>query len=1787
MKNKIISLILTFSLLVSVLAILPTTAWAAWSNESDIESALTAEERNAAVITVKAGADGTLAAPLEIWNAAQLSDFAAKVNSGAKVGDSDLYFTQAAAKLMADIAYNEGYTFILNENFLVEVKDASGIISYMGTGKGATAGAWYQDAAGKTAGTAEGFTKPANFTPIGSTKAQAYLSTFDGNNHKISGIFCTEQGTNAAGLFGYAGTNVKDKVVIKNVSIVGACIVNEGSSGGIVGYLYNNINDPTTTSSKCDHSDNVCDRGFTTALSATTEQKSHSDILTYTLTSCNNVKSIVASSGSNVGGILGEAGFTYHYAQNCYYRNSTYNSSNSLVNKCSNSATVIGNSAVGGIAGNAGIAVLDGAVNRGTVYGKGDYVAGIAGKSNNCTLNDLTNHGNVTSSGSYVAGITGQSFRSPYNALNTGKISGKNYVAGIMSEMRQAGAGYGVENCANLGDIIASGSYAAGMVATFYKTVNTNKVKNVYNFASVTAATSGTAAVFAIIPADSTATSFTFTVDKAYSVGGVAFLDASGKNLLATTTENYSTEITAEQVKNGELSSMLSGFIQNPSFPYPIPPKTVVFNDLAGAGTDADPYRIYTSSDLYEFASRVNNGYVDELGNAINSKEISAILMNDINVNEGYTFGYIPENGLVSVEKNGITAYVGTGINGSAIATWYKDTNKTSGIPEGFEKPAEWTPIGTDVASYFSGNFDGQGYSVKGIFVASNSANVGFFGYVGGLGDDCKIDIKNLSIINSAIIGASNVGGLIGSVNSNVGDTSIEANSAILCNHTTNPNCRRGFDLKCNITNCHNEGTVVTGVSGNVGGLVGFGGGRYHHYITNSNSTATKVNSYGAIDSVANCSNSGTVANGTGDYTGGVIGNAARVKNLKYLTNTANVYSNGRYVAGITSNKPWGNTASNLINTGDITGKDYTSGIVGYSLRGMEKCLNTGNVSGTIYVAGIVAYHNTSGYSMDSLANTGNITASGDYASGVMAQITAGARSITNSYNTGTITAANYAAPILATPSAAITVTLTNVYSTGGAYLASNNTATFTEAAGNTYINTLTKSQVANGELAIRLGSSFGQSKNDSCPIPGSADVVKWALVGANLNLAADIKANLYILTNNSISTTADVHVTLNGKTEIISVSSLAAKDGYYVLTVDTAAKEMTDEITVSIYNGTTEVGFARKYSVKQYADSALSENSVLNADAKALVNALLAYGGAAQRYFNHNVNKLASSYVPEVTLPEVAKQNVVSGDVEYYGSTIILDGELTARHYFLGAKDGISFTVNGKTVSCVDGVGYCYVDVKIVPSDIANVHTVTAGTTSVSYSVLNYLSNMQNDETLSELIATIYDYYLKAVTYSAPVSTLASISIDGIEIPDFASSINNYEATVLEAPEYPLVSAAPSVSGGNVTIEQATAQNGGVATITVTSPNGSATTVYKVEMTMVESFEVNTVIEKAKDGAGSIVVIVHDDGDQPTATYLANEFEENDLRGTIALVTNRVCTVDAEGNRTLKQSAIDFWQGILDTGRFSMSSHTRNHAYWGRTDNGDSGEYYRVAGDASTLVPYTTTAGSITREVAGSQEDLRVCFPSQRVLTFVKAGFGVNVDGTQITEAAFDIIKQYYITMRNTGGGVTNIPTPDPYNIASYMVNNTDSSETLISYTDSAMSRGGMIVYLFHGISGNLQTESSELFEYIGNMQEQNKVWCATFEEASLYTEEYRTAKASATRYFDRIELTVTDTWDNEIYNHALTVRVEVPENWTSVTQTVGGVATTLEVMKDANGSFVYASVVPDSGIAIITPNN
>ena len=304
-------------------------------------------------------------------------------------------------------------------------------------------------------------------------------------------------------------------------------------------------------------------------------------------------------------------------------------------------------------------------------------------------------------------------------------------------------------------------------------------------------------------------------------------------------------------------------------------------------------------------------------------------------------------------------------------------------------------------------------------------------------------------------------------------------------------------------------------------------------------------------------------------------------------------------------------------------------------------------------------------------------------------------------------------------------------------------------------------------------------------------------------------------------------------------------------------------------------------------------------------------------------------------------------------------------------------------------------------------------------------------------------------------------------------------------------------------------------------------------------SKDMKATLEKVRGGLDATVVIVHDDGDLATCRYLLSEYEKNGLSGTIAMVADRIIK---SPNGELDTETIAEWQTLLDSGRFSISCHSLTHKFWGLTDEEEDG-FIDNGGEG---IPYHYEAGRITREVRDAGELLRAAFPSQRVRAFVKPGFGRHKNGIQISEKAYEIIKRYYVAMRNTGGGVESIPPLSPYNIRSYMVRGGESADDWIPYTETAIDQHGMIVYLFHNIKDNASTltvaksEASRLFEHIGKRLGEGKIHVTTLEEAALYGEELRVARLTLTEEGDAVTLSLDTGLDPDVYDLPLTVRID-----------------------------------------------
>ena len=202
-----------------------------------------------------------------------------------------------------------------------------------------------------------------------------------------------------------------------------------------------------------------------------------------------------------------------------------------------------------------------------------------------------------------------------------------------------------------------------------------------------------------------------------------------------------------------------------------------------------------------------------------------------------------------------------------------------------YTEELSWTPIGT-----YYGTFDGNGKTIRNLYINATSPTAGFFGYLGNGGS-----IKNITFDNAKVksTGDYRTGVLVG-----------KAVFCIIENIKT-------------LANCSVEGKIC------VGGIAGLSWGNIincenHAEVKGTESVGGVVGSYdGSDNSITSCANYGVVT-GTGNEVGGMV---------------------GYFASG---------TIQNCANYGDIIGTNAVGNLIGSAgICNLNNVLGTGNVTAT------------------------------------------------------------------------------------------------------------------------------------------------------------------------------------------------------------------------------------------------------------------------------------------------------------------------------------------------------------------------------------------------------------------------------------------------------------------------------------------------------------------------------------------------------------------------------------------------------------------------------------------------------------------------------------------------------------------------------------------------------------------------------------------------------------------------------------------------------------------------
>ena len=320
---------------------------------------------------------------------------------------------------------------------------------------------------------------------------------------------------------------------------------------------------------------------------------------------------------------------------------------------------------------------------------------------------------------------------------------------------------------------------------------------------------------------------------------------------------------------------------------------------------------------------------------------------------------------------------------------------------ENWEKEApeyQWKPV----SDYFKGNFDGDGHTIRGMYVQSNrdQTSIGLFGRLR------KADVSNVNLEKSCLrvnhVGI-NAGGIAGEILGNINVENCFTDIDIYVNDEKGTECVGGIvgwsqsgavikncifqsniDYRDNygdfggivgsasgtvVANCEARGSIIAKnvnadnlLFPHIGGIIGYSSNAVRiENCTNYMDISGTIESLGGICGVQSVGGIFTIdQNGNSIHTNGF----AEIKNCK---NFGNLQANTRYdeVGGMigtfhnSDSRVDSVIIENCENYGDITGNTTTAGIIGNLASGyvqyeIKNCKNEGTITANNWCGGII-----------------------------------------------------------------------------------------------------------------------------------------------------------------------------------------------------------------------------------------------------------------------------------------------------------------------------------------------------------------------------------------------------------------------------------------------------------------------------------------------------------------------------------------------------------------------------------------------------------------------------------------------------------------------------------------------------------------------------------------------------------------------------------------------------------------------------------------------------------------
>lgn len=727
------------------------------------------------------------------------------------------------------------------------------------------------------------------WVPIGNSSSNSFRGTFDGNNHKIKGLYINRSSSDNVGLFGYVQYGN-----IKNVEIEGN-IKGNNYVGGLVGEVYYENDKVVTSMYNCTFQGKISGNNYVGGIIGYGKAENIKIRYSYCSAEING--------NSNIGGISG-------YLEGLH----SYSLEYVIVERCFASVSIKGVSNIGGIVGCMKCATTiskcaaTGNINMSS-KDNSYYMGGIAGYMNKSK--NISNNYHTIEDSYYMGKLIGSGKTSRVGGIVGGQVDGKvlrcysaadivGYEAGgIIAYMETKYNGAEVRYCISNNAII-SADYPARIYYEGGNGVSDNKAlfqTKIYKNGILTEVSddrqngTGVGAKTLMYKATYQGLGWNFTdtwniqeteclpyfvwqtappvvesdlASKSTSIsgksidGGTVYVQIGGKTYTTTATGNQWT-VTTEPLNAGaevNVYAEADGKVRSYSVL-----KTVGYD---GEGTEENPYKIYTADDL----AGINGDACYKLMNNIDVTEY-------INTNSP-TKGWIPAatsgTESISIDGNGHT------ING----LWADRTEDYTGL---------------------LGNIVGGTIKNLGIKIADGKSMKG--GSNSGIlaGRTTNVKIENVSVEGN-IDGYDNTGGIVGKSLK----TSLEGVSYT-------GNIKAGVDVggivgyaeQGSISNAMYNGTISSvSTSAYIGGIVGY-----------SMTSVSKAASKGIINATKSSSIGGGIVGINGSN--GTIEDSYSAMNVTAIANAGGIagYNYG--------------TVTKCYATGDIKSTSCSAGVVGYN----------------------------------------------------------------------------------------------------------------------------------------------------------------------------------------------------------------------------------------------------------------------------------------------------------------------------------------------------------------------------------------------------------------------------------------------------------------------------------------------------------------------------------------------------------------------------------------------------------------------------------------------------------------------------------------------------------------------------------------------------------------------------------------------------------------------------------------------------------------------------------------